>query len=102
MVPGVLARPELLSHGLHPHPDPLAVGVELCALISSLQGKQAVAVVVEDLQWADLPSAGALLFACRRLNSDRCWLSSPAAPRGRRGWARDGLASSAATGAHPP
>ena len=91
-VPGVLARPELLSHGLHPHADPLAVGVELCALISSLQSKQAVAVVVEDLQWADLPSAGALLFACRRLNSDRVLVILTCRPEGTSrlgaGWAR--------------
>ena len=69
--PGVLAGLELLSHGPDPGADPLAVGVELRALISSLPGKQAAAVVIEDLQWADLPSARALLFACRRLGADQ-------------------------------
>ena len=74
--PGGLAGLELLSRGPGPGADPLAVGVELRALISSLPdesmpGEQAAAVVVEDLQWADLPSAKALLFACRRLGTDR-------------------------------
>ena len=68
--PGALAGLELLSHGPAPDTDPLAVGVELRALISSLRGNRAAAVVVEDLQWADLPSAKALLFACRRLGAD--------------------------------
>jgi len=69
--PGVPARLELLSRGPRPGTDPLAVGMELRMLISSLPGEQAAAVVIEDLQWADLPSARALLFACRRLSTDR-------------------------------
>ena len=68
--PGALAGLELLSHGPHADTDPLAVGVELLALISALQAEEAAAVVVEDLQWADLPSARALLFVCRRLAAD--------------------------------
>jgi DNA-binding CsgD family transcriptional regulator len=69
--PGVLTGMELLSQNPGPGADPLAVGLELRALISSLQGKQAAAVVIEDLQWADLASARALLFALRRLGADR-------------------------------
>jgi len=61
----------LLSQGPPTDADPLAVGVELLALMSSLQGSDAVALVIEDLQWIDLPSARALLFACRRLGADR-------------------------------
>ena len=68
---GALAGLELLSQGPPADADPLAVGVELLALISSLQESEAVAVVVEDLQWIDLASARALLFACRRLSADR-------------------------------
>ena len=46
--------------------------MELRALISSLPGEQrGRGGSVEDLQWADLPSAKALLFACRRLGTDR-------------------------------
>ena len=72
--------------------DPLAVGMELLTLLSSLQGKRAAAVVVEDLQWADLPSARALLFACRRLRLDRVLVILTCRPGGvsqlGEGWAR--------------
>jgi DNA-binding CsgD family transcriptional regulator len=61
----------LLSHGLSVDADPLKVGAELLELISSLQGAETVALVIEDLQWVDPPSARSLLFACRRLSADR-------------------------------
>jgi DNA-binding CsgD family transcriptional regulator len=90
--PGVLAGLELLTDGPGPGVDPLAVGVELRALISSLQGTRAAAVVVEDLQWADLPSARALLFACRRLGADRALVILTCRPGAAsqlgEGWAR--------------
>ncbi len=90
--PGALARAELLSRGLHPDTDPLMVGVELRALISSLQTKQAAVVVAEDLQWVDLPSARALLFACRRLGSDQVLVilscRAEGMPQLGEGWAR--------------
>jgi DNA-binding CsgD family transcriptional regulator len=70
-LPGVLAGLSLLERGPSAEADPLAVGVELLALFSSLQQGAAVVVVVEDVQWADLLSAKALLFACRRLAADR-------------------------------
>lgn len=70
--PEALADMQLLSRGPGADTDPLAVGFELLALISSLQGREpAAVVVVEDLQWAELPSARALLFACRRLAAHR-------------------------------
>lgn len=90
---------ELLARAPRPDADPLAVGVEVRALIAALPpatrprfrrpraaprepprplprgspapGPEAAVVVVEDLQWADLPSARALLFACRRLVTDQ-------------------------------
>ena len=90
--PGILDGLELLSRGLGPGADPLAVGVELCMLLSSLPGEQAAAVVVEDLQWADLPSARALLFACRRLGADRALVVLTGRPAATsqlgEGWAR--------------
>jgi len=90
--PGALAGLELLSHGPPVGADPLVVGVELLALISSLQGKEAAVVVIEDLQWADLPSARALLFACRRLAADRVLVVLSCRPEGTsqlgEGWAR--------------
>jgi DNA-binding CsgD family transcriptional regulator len=72
--------------------DPLAVGVELLALVSSLQGSGVVALVIEDLQWIDLASARALLFAFRRLSADRVLVllsSRPgASPQLGEGWER--------------
>ena len=44
----------------------LVVWLGLCC-----RGRQMVLVVVDDLQWADGPSARALLFAVRRLQADR-------------------------------
>ena len=90
--PGVLAGLELLSQGPGPGADPLAVGVELRALMSSLRGKQAAVMVVEDLQWADRPSARALLFACRRLDAGRVLVILTGRPEATsqlgEGWAR--------------
>jgi DNA-binding CsgD family transcriptional regulator len=68
---GALAGLELLCQGPSADADPVKVGVELLALLSSLQEGEAVAVVIEDLQWSDLASARALLFAFRRLGADR-------------------------------
>jgi len=70
--PDALGGLDLLSGPPPPaDADPLAVGVEVLALVSSLQGSDVVAVVIEDLQWMDLASARALLFAFRRLSADR-------------------------------
>ncbi len=60
-----------LSRGPPEDANPLVVGVELLALISLLQRSEPVAVVLEDMHWADPQSAQALLFACRRLTADR-------------------------------
>jgi DNA-binding CsgD family transcriptional regulator len=91
-LPRALTGLELLSCGPPANSDPLAVGVELLALISSLQEKHAVVVVIEDLQWADPPSARALLFACRRLASERVLVILSCRPEGTsqlgEGWAR--------------
>ena len=70
--PDALRGLDLLSRAPPPaDADPLAVGVELLALISGLQDGNAVTLVIEDLQWIDLASARALLFAFRRLSADR-------------------------------
>ncbi len=52
-------------------PDPLAVGAAFVELLSGVQDGGPVVVVVDDAQWADRPSVLALLFALRRLQSDR-------------------------------
>jgi DNA-binding CsgD family transcriptional regulator len=51
--------------------DGLGVGMEILDLIDRTQGRGPVALVVEDLHWADLPSRQALLTAARRLRNDR-------------------------------
>jgi len=71
IAPDALADLDLIGAGPPVDADPLAVGVELLALISALQGSEPAVVLIEDLQWSDLASARALLFACRRLSADR-------------------------------
>jgi DNA-binding CsgD family transcriptional regulator len=89
---GALTGLKLLSPGPRADADPLRVGVDLLALLSSLQGGEAVAVVIEDLQWIDLASARALLFACRRLGADRVLVVFTCRPGGMsqlgEGWER--------------
>ena len=89
---GALAGLELLCQGPGADADPLRVGVELLALLSCLQEDEAVAVVIEDLQWIDLASARALLFACRRLSADRVLVILTCRPGGMpqlgEGWER--------------
>ena len=60
--PGLLAAE--LSDGV----DPLAVGADLVVWLGQFQ--KMVLVVIDDLHWADGPSARALLFALRRLQAD--------------------------------
>ncbi|HEX6493227.1 MAG TPA: LuxR C-terminal-related transcriptional regulator, partial [Candidatus Dormibacteraeota bacterium] len=52
-------------------PDPLAISAAFVELLSAVQDSGPVVVVVDDAQWADRPSILALLFALRRLQSDR-------------------------------
>ena len=89
---GALAGLELIGQGPPAAADPLAVGVELLAIFSGLQDNGALAVVVEDMQWADPASARALLFACRRLVADRVLVilscRREGMPQHGEGWAR--------------
>jgi DNA-binding CsgD family transcriptional regulator len=50
--------------------EPLVVGAELLDQIGTLSGREPLAVVVDDGQWADASSLQALTFALRRLQSD--------------------------------
>jgi DNA-binding CsgD family transcriptional regulator len=50
--------------------DGFAMGAALLAALGTLQERGVVVIVLDDLQWADLPSARALLFAVRRLRGD--------------------------------
>lgn len=51
--------------------DAFAAGMELLALLGAAQDAGPVAVVVEDLHWADAASCQALLTAARRLDRDK-------------------------------
>jgi DNA-binding CsgD family transcriptional regulator len=51
--------------------SPLQVGAQLLERFSTMETQGSVAVVVDDLHWADVPSLRALLFALRRLDADR-------------------------------
>jgi AAA ATPase domain len=63
---------QLVTSELSEGADPFAVGAELVAWLGQLcRGRGMVLAVIEDLQWADGPSARALLFAVRRLQADR-------------------------------
>ena len=53
------------------NPDPVGTGAAFVDLLGTVQSRGPVAVVVDDAQWADRPSLLALLFALRRLQSDR-------------------------------
>ena len=78
---GAGGRPGLLATGLSDRVDPLAVGADLVMWLGQCcRGRQLVLVLVDDLQWADGPSARALLFAVRRLQADRVLVVAAARP----------------------
>jgi hypothetical protein len=93
---GLPAALPLLASGPDPAADPLSVGAELLELIASRSVGSGLIVVAEDLQWADLESAQALLFALRRLSSQRVLVVLSARPYGLRplgeSWARLAIA----------
>ena len=64
--------PGLLASDLGGAVDPLAVGAELVIWLGQVcRGRGMVLTCIDDLQWADGPSARALLFALRRLQADQ-------------------------------
>jgi len=66
------AGPGLLASELNDAVDPIAVGSELVAWLGrQSRGHRLVLAIIDDLQWADGPSARALLFALRRLPAAR-------------------------------
>ena len=48
-----------------------AVAADLLSLLGTVQDSAPVVIAVDDAHWIDAPSAGALLFALRRLHGDR-------------------------------
>ena len=73
--------PGLLTAELSDGVDPLAVGAELVGWLGQVcRGRGMVLAVIDDLQWADGPSARAFLFAVRRLQADRVLVVVSARP----------------------
>ena len=70
--------PGLLAAELNDRVDPLAVGADLVAWFGQFRGM--VLAIIDDLQWADGPSARALLFAMRRLHADQVLVVVSARP----------------------
>jgi len=78
---GAGGPPRLVATELSDAVDPLAVGADLVAWLDQVsRGHQMALVVVDDLHWADGPSARALLFAVRRLQADRVLVAVSARP----------------------
>ncbi|WP_175409895.1 helix-turn-helix transcriptional regulator [Streptomyces sp. TRM64462] len=70
--PERLALYPILRDGLPPAgASPLQAGGQVLGLLGDLQADGPVAVVVEDMHWADQESRHALGFALRRLEADR-------------------------------
>jgi DNA-binding SARP family transcriptional activator len=64
--------PGLLATDLNDGVDPLAVGADLVAWLGRMSASHEMVLgIIDDLQWADGPSARALLFAARRLRTAR-------------------------------
>lgn len=62
--------PRLLASDLNGAVDPLTVGAELVTWLGQVgRGRRLVLACIDDLQWADEPSARALLFAIRHLQA---------------------------------
>jgi DNA-binding CsgD family transcriptional regulator len=66
-----LARALVLEDDDGPAPDAHAAGVALLNVLRALAGPRPVLVAVDDVQWLDTASAGALAYATRRLREER-------------------------------
>ena len=78
---GAGGRPGLLAAELSDRVDPLAVGADLVMWLGLCgRGRQMALILVDDLHWADGPSARALLFAVRRLQADPVLVLAAARP----------------------
>ena len=66
-----LSRALVLEEADGPVPDALAVGVALLSVLRALSADGTVLVAVDDVQWLDAASAGALGYAARRLRSEQ-------------------------------
>jgi DNA-binding CsgD family transcriptional regulator/tetratricopeptide (TPR) repeat protein len=78
------SNPEAVKgeRGTASHASAFAVGAELLTMLGSLQDRAPVALLIDDAQWLDPSSAGALLFALRRLYVERILVLIVARPDG--------------------
>jgi DNA-binding NarL/FixJ family response regulator len=60
--------------------DRFAIGAAILSLLGDVAERQPVLVIVDDAQWLDAASAAALLFAARRLRSERVALLAATRP----------------------
>src|SRR5207302_5882069 len=67
-------------------PDPFLVAVATLTLLSDLAGERPVLCLVDDSQWADAPSLGAVAFFARRLHLDPLALIVAARTLAPEGW----------------
>ncbi len=67
---GALSRALLLGDDEGPAPDTHAVGVAVLNALRGLAADRPVVVAVDDVQWLDTASAGALTYAARRLRDE--------------------------------
>jgi DNA-binding CsgD family transcriptional regulator len=67
---GEVSRPVLAAGGNGPLASSFAVGAFLLEVVGELAAGEPVAIVVDDLQWADRRSVEALTFMLRRLSVD--------------------------------
>jgi DNA-binding CsgD family transcriptional regulator len=75
--------------GATPSAQPFAAGVALLERLGSAHGDRPVALVAEDLHWADAASRATLLTLARRMHHDRVLLLVTSRPApGEDGWAR--------------
>jgi DNA-binding CsgD family transcriptional regulator len=65
-----LARALILAEDEGRPPDPHAVGVAVRTALRALATVQPLVLAIDDVQWLDGASVGALSYACRRLRSE--------------------------------
>jgi DNA-binding CsgD family transcriptional regulator len=66
-----LSRALVLGDDDGPPPDPHAVGVAVLSAVRAVAARGPTLVAVDDVQWLDVASSGALAYAARRLRAER-------------------------------
>ena len=69
-----LSRALVLDDEAGPAPDPHAVGVAVLNVLRAVSAEQQLLVAVDDAQWLDAASAGAIGYAARRLRDEQVGL----------------------------